>query len=567
MYEAFLEEEIRIMSKMASLVFPRLKKYSFRAFAFVIQGGKMRFFLRMISKLFGPLGAGGGALILAIASTVSYLLGWVRDAIFARTFGITDTTDSYFKAFLLPDTLLTIFITGALLGLVIPLYMKARKITEEEGEKTFGTFFFVLNAFYASAAILVIIFLDPILRMAFPETSDIQMPILREVTNILIFSNLFFALSNFLGHFLLAHKRFFAYSVAPLFYNLGIIIGIVFFHRELGIYSAAWGALVGAAGHFILRLIDFLISRERFRFSFDFRNPFFRELISSMWPKVVALLVLQAGFYFFARLGDGVLGEGRYSAFQYARNLQSFAVSLFGISLATAVFPFLAEFVAEKKMEHFIFRLEKSLRQILFLAIPSAAGMILIANEIVRVIYGDQSNNLLTVAALIPLALSIPLESVNHLLVRAYHVLQDTLHPMFASLLFLAVLIGCSLLFVFQFGLGVEAFSIAYFLGFLVQEAYLFFMLSSFSVAFPWKTFLPNFFRMLWAVFFMSIAVFVILFLLRDSGYIVRFVSAVSAGGIIYLSSAYLMRMPEVTELAIMKWFRKSSIQENHGEI
>ncbi|MBI5413976.1 polysaccharide biosynthesis C-terminal domain-containing protein [Candidatus Peregrinibacteria bacterium] len=515
----------------------------------------MNILSRMKQKLFGPLGAGAGAFILAVASTMSYLLGWLRDAIFARTFGITAFTDSYFKAFILPDSLLTIFITGALLGILIPLYVRAQKISEEEGAKTFGDFFFVLNSFYAIAAFLCLLFLGPILSLFFPETSVEQMPVLLQITKMLIFSNFFFALSNFLGHFLLAHKRFFAYSIAPLLYNLGIILGILVGSSEYGIYSAAYGGLFGAMLHFLLRLYDFLKSPGRFVISFDIHNPLLRELLRSMWPKVISLLSLQIGFYFFARMGDGILGEGNYSSFQYARNLQSFAVSLFGISFATAVFPFLADFVAEKKMDHFLFRLEKSLGQILFLALPSAVGVILIAPEIVRLVYGVQENNILTVMALIPLALAIPLESMNHLLVRAFHVLKNTFIPMIASLLFLTALISFSLLLVFEFNFGVEAFGIAYFLSFVVQVIFLFLLLPRLAGSFPWSDFFPKIRKTCFISAIMGISVFFTIEFLRNTHYLPRFAVAVCVGIVTYFAAALLLKSPEVYEVPFWKWY------------
>ncbi len=510
------------------------------------------FFVQHVSvrkKLFGPLGAGAGALVLAIASTGSYLLGWLRDAIFVRSFGTTAFTDSYFKAFLLPDTLLTIFITGALLSLVIPLYTKAQKVSQEEGERAFGTFFTVLNTLYLIASGILFVLLPSLLTILFPETPLDQREILLSLSRILLGSNLLFAFSNFIGSFLLSHKRFLSYSLAPLLYNIGIILFIVFFGKEIGVFAAAWGALFGALFHLLLRIFDFYASSHRFQFSFDIHNQYFRELFWNMWPKVIALVSLQIGFYVFARLGDGILGAGNYSAFQYARNLQSFAVSLFGISLATAVFPFLSDFIAEKNTAKFVRRLEKSTRQILFLALPAAAGMVLLAPAIVRLVYGLQERSDLTIAVLIPLALSIPFESINHLLVRGFHVLGDTLYPMISRILFLILLIASSVMLIQSSSWGVASFGIAYTIAFVVQTIFLFIFLPQLSGPFPWKHFWKRFSKTCILTLGMILGVLTVQMGVQDMHFMLRIFLPAFTGALLFLGGAYLWRCEEIHHL------------------
>jgi putative peptidoglycan lipid II flippase len=272
-----------------------------------------------------------------------------------------------------------------------------------------------------------------------------------------------------------------------------------------------------------------------------------------MWPKVVALLSLQVGFYFFARMGDAELGVGNYSAFQYARNLQSFAVSLFGISLATAVFPFLSEFAAEKKMEHFMHRFEKSLRQILFLALPATVGMAVLAPHIVRFIYGARPANVLTVFVLVPLALAIPFESINHLLVRTFHVLKNTFLPMISSLLFLGVLIGLSSLLVVKYAMGVAAFGIAYAAGIVIQILFLFACLSRLAGTFPWKSFYKKLSKVLGLTLVMGIVVFFLSLFFRDAHFFVSLFIPAAVGGCIFIGGALLLKLPEIQNMPFWK--------------
>jgi len=521
--------------------------------------------LSYTKKLFAPMGAGGGAVLLGIATILSNLLGWGRDAFFVRVFGTDAFTDSYFKAFLIPDTLLTIFVTGALLGLLIPLYLRARQISAEEGAKAFGTFFTVLNGCYAGAALLLLLFLQPLIIFLFPDTLPTQIPVLVNITAILLGANFFFAVSNFLGHFLLAHKHFFSYAVAPIFYNLGIIIGIYLWHDSFGIYAAAWGGLFGAFLHFLSRLFDLWWSPERFRFSADLKNPFFRELLKGIYPKVIALVSLQVGFYFFARMGDALLTTGSYSAFQYARNLQSFVVVLFGVSLATAVFPFLAEFVAAQETEKFLWRLEKSMRQILFLTIPSACGMALLSSELVRLTYGSSAANVLTVTVLIPLAVAIPFESILQLSVRAFHVLKSTVIPMFSSLIFLAVLIGAAYFSATKLHLGVMAFGASYICAFIIQFIFLQYYLEKISAPFPWREFLPKFGKTLVLSALMSLAVIFFQGVLGNQHVLLRLFLPAGIGTLVFFGGAYLWNCPEVSELPIKRWLRKKVEVEGIG--
>jgi len=455
-----------------------------------------------------------GSFILSLGTFASYILGAVRDAVFGNFFGISGITDAYLGAFLLADILMMIFISSALLGIVTPLFLREKNkhphspnsrslhtsIQLNNGNKIsgkiFGNFFASLLLVFAFVLLLAGIFSESIFQILSPEIFANYPDQFVYMGRLFLFSNFLFAISNFLGTYLMAHQKFLSTSLAPLFYNAGIILGILFFAdtfpENSRILSAAYGAVFGAFLHLLARLSEYFYSlhtskkstnstnSKNLEFSgfyphIDFSDPILRELAVSMLWKMGSLVIVPLTFLLFMRISGEF--SGLYTAFQYMRNLQSAPVAIFGISLATAVFPLLSRNQAENNSSEFSRNFWRVFGNILYWTLPSAIGVFFLGADVLSLLYGvEKSSSAFEWVEILAMFLSgiLVFEALFHLLSRAFYSSSDISTPLKGGLIFL--ISSVSVLFIgkiyfpeyFVYFLGG-----AYFAGYFFQSIFL----------------------------------------------------------------------------------------------
>jgi putative peptidoglycan lipid II flippase len=365
------------------------------------------------------------------------------------------------------------------------------------------------------------------------------------MTRIMLLSPILFAVSNALGSILITQKHFLAYALSGFLYNLGIILGIIILNEQFGIFAAAIGAVIGAFFHLFVRLLNIFTVKYKFRPTLSLRHEGVVKIFKLMIPKTVSLVAWQLMLWTYTFVAYG-LGEGSVAAFNYARNLQSFPVSLFGIAFATAIFPFLADHVHHKNQGRFSEDFQKSLEKILFFAIPAAIGMLILNREIIEMIlkggaFDDAAVNL-TSLVLFFFILSIPIESAVHLFARGYYAFKNTLTPMFFALCGYGVNITFSI--VAAKTIGVSAIPIAFLLGTSLQLLLLVIFFSKKLKKFNIKKFLIKMLKIGIATGIMALAVIYIPSILSTS-FLMMQVFRIVVGGLIFLAVALLLKCKE----------------------
>jgi putative peptidoglycan lipid II flippase len=421
------------------------------------------------------------ALILSIGTFLSYFLGILRDIVFANYYGANELTDAYFSAFLIPDFLLMIFISSALLGLVTPLFLEEKEKNKQKGYKLFGLFFLVLNLVFIFVSLFGVVFTKELFQFIYPTQYSITPIELVFFGKLFFISNIFFALSNFIGNFLMAHNFFISVAISPLVYNLGILIGIIFLSDTHGIYGAGYGAVVGAILHFLVRIYEYFYIKYKFIISYDLNSIHLKILVKSMIFRWVTSAMFPLMFFiinFFASFGQ----SGLYTLFLYARNLESAPIAIFGVSIATALFPLLSKKMAEKKYEDFVSIFWKGFYKILFWTIPFVVGIGFIGGKFLSYIYGLNSDfkeyeSLIYIITI--LSFTIPFEALSSLFARTFNALKNTKIPMINSIFFLLMLITTLTFFylteIFTLKIYIPlAYLLAFFTSLLINFYYLF---------------------------------------------------------------------------------------------
>lgn len=412
----------------------------------------------------------GGAILIATASLFSRVLGLLRDRLLFSTFGAGDTLDSYYVAFRLPDLIFNILVLGALSSSFIPLFVAYRQRATEKGDGddnawqltngVLSIILFVLVGFgllgFSLAPSLVPLFA--------PGYGGQKLHDAILLTRIMLLSIIFFGASNIVGSVLNAFKRFFAFSIAPIFYNLGLIVGIVVFYPLFGLAGLAWGVVLGAFLHLLVQLPSVMRLGYRFRWQLLWRNAGVRKVFRLMLPRTIGLSAVQIDQLVSTMIAS-TLVAGSVAIFNAAQNLQSFPINIFGVSLAISSFPVFSEAFARKQTHVFVSEFSKVFRRILFYVVPVSVLMLLLRAHIVRLVLGagnfDWNATIQTAQSLGFFSLSLFAQSLIPMLARSFYALQDTSTPARVSVVTVVLNILGSLFFSRHYGVMGLALSFA----------------------------------------------------------------------------------------------------------
>jgi putative peptidoglycan lipid II flippase len=410
-----------------------------------------------------------GAALLSALILASYVLGLARDRIFARTFGVGSELDAYNAAFVLPELLLDVLVEAGLAAPFIPIFLQLRSGPDRAAADRFARA--VLTAavtVMGVAAVLMFVFAEATTAFIAPGFEGAQADLYVSLFRVMLVTPILFAASLTLGQVLLAEQRYFWYGIAPLLYNGGIILGTLLFADSLGIYGPAIGAVIGALIHLGSRFIGLRGSELRIGFEWEGRTPPLGEFVRLMLPKMVSHPVEPITFLFFTAMASE-LAAGSVTAVSFARNFQSVPVSLVGVAFALAVFPALSTAYAVGDRPGFMRLLWTNLASISVLTIAAAVGLVVLGETAVRILLGGgefgEEDVALVASTLAAFALSVPFESVSHLLSRAIYATRHTILQVLASLAGLLVTIVATLALIDGFGI------IAIPLGFAIGQA------------------------------------------------------------------------------------------------
>ena len=378
---------------------------------------------------------------------VSRFLGIFRDRILAGLFGASDTLDIYYAAFRIPDLIFNLLILGALSAGFIPIFTSLLKNPLEKVRSIFGhnhreaweLTSNILNILGIGLLILCglgVIFAPQIMNLITPGFSQEKVSLTVALSRIMFLSPIFLGISSVFGGVLQSFKRFFVYSLSPIFYNIGIIAGALFFVPIWGIYGLAWGVVIGALAHLLVQVPALLKLGFKYKFSFNVKNPKVMKIWLMMAPRTMSLAISQLNLVLITIIAS-TLPSGSLAVFNLANNLQSFPVGIFGISFAIAAFPALSAVAFDKKK--LVKDLSLTVRQILFFIIPATIILLALRAQIIRVIFGtgrfDWQDTILTINTLGFFSLSLFAQALIPLLVRAFYARHDSRTPFIIGLI------------------------------------------------------------------------------------------------------------------------------------
>jgi len=407
----------------------------------------------------------GAALLLAVFGIASRILGLIRDRILASRFGAGDILDVYYASFRVPDLIYSLLVLGALSAAFIPVFTEVRKkISQEKAWDLSNGILFLLVSSVAVISLGAILLMPFIIQIIAPGFSGEKQEMAVLFTRIMFLSPIFLGVSAIFGGVLVSKRCFWAYSLAPLFYNLGIILGAVFFVGYLGPIGLAWGVAFGALLHLIIQFaaVRKMAYKPRLRWKGIWKDAYIRRIIRLMLPRTLTVAANQINL-FVVTIFASTLAAGSLAVFNFANNLQSIPLALFGISFAVAAFPKLSSLATSKKKKEFIHTFARTMRRVLFFVIPASVLLLVLRAQVVRVVLGsgnfDWQDTVDTFQVLGLLAFSLFAQSLLPLLARTFYSLQNTKIPFYTTLASEVVNILLVILLIGKYGVFGLAFA------------------------------------------------------------------------------------------------------------
>lgn len=377
-------------------------------------------------------------LLITITILASRVLGWLRLIVFAAVFGTSPELDAYFAAFRIPDAVFQLVAGGVLSSVLIPEIAGLRPQGERRAWRAVSgvtTILLVGVGSLATVALVAAPWLAPLIAPGFtPE----QQALTADLSRIMLVSPLCFLLGSVAASVLNAEGRFAAAALAPIVYNLAIIIAAVALSPLLGVYALALGVVIGAMAFLAVQLVA-LSGQTTFRFTFG--NPFADAAALGaarrLAPRSVGLAGTQLVFIACTGLASG-LGVGAVTAFTLAFTALRIPVGLLGVPLGIVLFPSMARSIAVQATDEFRSMLVAATRLALWgAALVSALGVIL-SLEMATLLFGhgalERGTVRLVASTLLVLLLGVGAHSVNLVLARAFYALRDTRTPVLLTL-------------------------------------------------------------------------------------------------------------------------------------
>lgn len=418
----------------------------------------------------------GATIILVVTLVVSNILGMLRDHFLAGQVS-TYYLDTYYAAFKIPDLIFNLLILGAVSSVFIPVFTE--KISRGEKKRALEIANRLLTAtlvFTGLFALILYVLMPYLIPLLVPKFNADRMNLTTTISRILMITPLFFSMSYTVSGMLNSYKRFFAYSLAPLIYNLAIIFGALVIAPRFGIIGVAWTVVLGALLHFLIQYPAAVKIGFRLRFSSFWHDPDLKRIFYLMIPRSIGLGTNQITLLAFTAIASA-LAAGSIAVYTFADNIQTMPVVVFGTSLATVLFPILAESAALNNQENFSKYFVRAFKAIVLIIMPTAVIIFLLANPIIRLILGNGEFNLFDTSrsadTLAVFSVAIVFESVLSLLVRAFFAQKNTKLPMYASIWAMIIAIGLGYAFSRNFGVAGLAMGIVF--GNLFSVCYLFY--------------------------------------------------------------------------------------------
>lgn len=373
-----------------------------------------------------------------LAFVLSNLVGLVRQVLVSRAFGTSTDMDAFNAAVLIPTVIFNLLASGALSSAFIPTF--AGFLAKDERNSAWQLASAMTNLVILALSLasgLAALFAPQIVRHVIyvfkPELDPALQTLTSDLLRIVLIAPTIFGVSGLLMGILNAHQKFWMPALAPVFYWVGWILGLIFLVPSMGIYGLAWGYVIGALLHLGIQ-IPGLIRLEKRRYSpiFGLDNAAVREVGRLMAPRLLGVAAVQINLVINTMIAAGQ-GEGSLTAINMAFMVMTMPLFVIAQAIATAALPTFSAQVARGKQDEMRASLAATLRGVLLLSIPATVGLILLRQPVTAMLFQRGKFTAISTEmvswALLWYTAGLVGHSVVEILSRAFYALHDTKTP------------------------------------------------------------------------------------------------------------------------------------------
>jgi len=365
---------------------------------------------------------------------LSRVLGFLRDWTVAHQIGSNAVTDAYYAAFTLPDFLNYLVAGGSLSLTFIPILTRCMaEQREEEGWRVFSTVITVMDILVAAGIVLGEIFAPALVRVIAPGFRGAEQDRVISLTRLMLPAQFCFYQGGILSAVQYAKGQFVLPSLAPIVYNVGIILGGVLLSARFGITGFAIGVLAGAfAGNFLLQVYGARRAGARFHPCLDLRNPDFKLFVKLTLPIMLAFSIIYTDDWIIRWFGS-YLAPASITWLSYGKTLMRVPLGILGQAVGVASFPFLAQLYSEGKFEELSRTLTATLKGVILLLVPISLLTIAQREPLVTLVFLHtrmKAPDLAATAATLGMfSIGMFAWGAQNILARGFYSMRDTLTP------------------------------------------------------------------------------------------------------------------------------------------
>jgi putative peptidoglycan lipid II flippase len=504
----------------------------------------------------------------SIATAASRVAGLGREIVAAGYYGVSGPMSAFTIAFQVPNLVRSLFADAALQPAFVPIFTEQlEKKNYREAFRLASTLLLLVTLVLGAITALFVLVAPLVIPLVAPGFKD--NPTLLDLTVTL--SQVLFPILILLGisgvvvGILNSYDRFGAFAIAPLFWNLTIILLLVvlapMFEGQDRIYAYAIGILAGTLVQLLIPVFDLRNTPFKFGWSFDWRNRDVRRVLLLMLPVTLSLGLINFNLIINSLFGT-LVSDQAPAAIDKAFRIYQLPQGIFSVAIATVLFPTLARFASRGDYDSLRSTMANGMRQILFVLIPAAAAILVLSEPMIRLVYqrGEftPEQTTLVATALFWFAFSLPTNGLFLLLTRTFFSLQRPWLPTAIAAGNLAVT-ALAALGLYHLGVGgiVAATVIATGASVVAQCVILRRLLSGLELGRLFETAI----RITLAAAALAAVSFVVWDVLDNVlgrglvGQIASLGVALGAGGLVYVGAAKLLRIAELEQ--IMRLIRR----------
>ena len=420
----------------------------------------------------GGQGLARSTAFFSIATAASRIAGLAREILAASLFSISAPMSAFTLAFLVPNTVRSLFADAAIQGAFVPVFTEQLEHGRRaEAFRLASTLIFVVALVLGAITAFFIIAAPIVMPLFAPGFSDSTLDLTVALSRLLFPILVLLGVSGLVVGILNSYNRFGVFAVAPLFWNLVIIAALAgltpVFPEEDQIYAYAIGVLAGTVVQLAMLTYDLrntpfgirraLLAPLRVRVGEAFRDKGVRRVLILMLPVTISLGLINVNLVVNS-LFASLISDQAVAGIDKAFRIYMLPQGIFSVAISTVLFPTLARLAARGDYADLRATLANGMRQIQLLLFPATAAILVLAEPMTRLIYehgvfGPEATDLVS-EALFWFAFSLPFNGLFLLMTRTFFSLQRAWIPTIIAALNLALTALFSALFYEPFGVG-----------------------------------------------------------------------------------------------------------------